>query len=487
MPALGPGVEQMLDTAHRWPSVSARARIVGQMLVIVIIALAGSLFATAQVLSVRADEIANDRLTHAAQNFRAFTESPAGSEYATVDALLTRYLRSTVPNRGETAFSVIDDAPSRRTPGDPLARLDADPEFIARVAGLSKPESGTTDSAAGMVTYAAIPVTVEGDSHQGVLVHVLFRDELVGPLYESVRIFAIVAIVALLIAGAASWLVAGRVLEPVRLVRHTAERISESDLRRRIPVRGKDDVARLAATFNQMLDRLEVAFEVQRDFIDDAGHELRTPITVVRGHLELISDEPAQRAQTMDLVMDELNRMNRIVDDLLLLAKSEQPDFLEYGNVNVTDLTVDTLANARVLGERQWGLDEFAESGVRADGQRLRQALMQLLTNAVQHTQAGDGIAIGSRITDDRLRLWVRDTGSGINAQDVHRVFERFQRGSRARRGEGAGLGLAIVRSIAEAHGGTVHADSTPDEGSVFVLDLPAHRVDEGETGEGEV
>lgn len=467
--------------------LSARGRIIGQMVLIVAIALAGSLFATMQVLSIRADELADDRLTHAADNFRAFTESPVADQHETVDALITRYLRDTIPNRAETAFSVVDGEPSRRTPGDPPARLDADPAFVRSVAGVSDPTAGTLDTDAGPVRYAAIPVSMAGDSSRGVLVAVVFQDELADPLYESVRIFAIVAVAALILAGLASWRIAGRVLAPIRLVRQTAEQIGESDLRRRIPVRGTDDVARLAGTFNQMLDRLEVAFDAQREFVDDAGHELRTPITVIRGHLELMSDDPAERAQTMELVIDELDRMNRIVDDLLLLAKSERPDFLENGPVNVMEMTVDVLANARMLGDRQWALDEFAETVVYADGQRLTQALMQLLTNAVQHTADGDRIAVGSRLHGSRLWLWVSDNGSGVNADDASRIFDRFQRGQRSRSREGAGLGLAIVRSIAEAHGGTARVDTAlvdtaEAQGATFVIDIPAHAVEEEHT-----
>src|SRR5690625_5474744 len=140
-----------------------------------------------------------------------------------------------------------------------------------------------------------------GDSSRGVFVAVIFQDELADPLYESVRIFAIVAVAALILAGLASWRLAGPVLAPIRLVGQTAEQIGESDLRRRIPVRGTDDVARLAGTFNQMLDRLEVAFDAQREFVDDAGHELRTPITVIRGRLVVRSADPAERARDSEV------------------------------------------------------------------------------------------------------------------------------------------------------------------------------------------
>src|SRR5699024_11431467 len=137
------------------------------MVLIVAIALAGSLFATMQVLSIRADELADDRLTHAADDFRAFTESPVADQHETVDALITRYLRDTIPNRAETAFSVVDGEPSRRPPGEPPARLDADPVFVPAVAGVSEPTAGTLDTDAGPAPCAAIPASMAGGSRRG--------------------------------------------------------------------------------------------------------------------------------------------------------------------------------------------------------------------------------------------------------------------------------------------------------------------------------
>jgi two-component system, OmpR family, sensor kinase len=127
----------------------------------------------------------------------------------------------------------------------------------------------------------------------------------------------------LLLGSLLAWRLAGRVADPVTALTRTARAISETDLSRRIPVRGRDEVAQLAATFNEMLERLERAFGSQRRFLDDAGHELRTPLTIVRGHLELLEDDPVERRETVALVMDELDRMGRIVNDLLLLAKRE--------------------------------------------------------------------------------------------------------------------------------------------------------------------
>ncbi len=157
---------------------------------------------------------------------------------------------------------------------------------------------------------------------------------------ETVRDLVLVSLASLALAGLASWVVAGRILRPVRLVRQTAAEISEQDLTRRIPVEGSDEISGMAATFNAMLDRLEDAFAAQRRFVDDAGHELRTPITVVRGHLELMGDDPVEREQTIALVTQELDRMARIVTDLLALAKADRPDFVRLGEpVDMAQLT----------------------------------------------------------------------------------------------------------------------------------------------------
>jgi signal transduction histidine kinase len=223
-----------------------------------------------------------------------------------------------------------------------------------------------------------------------------------------------------------------------------------------------------------MLDRLEQAFAAQRQFIDDAGHELRTPITVIQGHLELLDDDPEERQKTTALVTDELERMSRIVNDLIILAKAERPDFLRLDTVDVAPLTEEVLAKARGLAARDWRLEEVARGRVVADRQRLTQALIQLAQNAAAHTADGDPIALGSELRDGELRLWVSDTGPGIPPEEQERIFRRFSRGRGGRRGsESAGLGLAIVRAIAEAHHGRVEVESNPGAGATFTVVIP--------------
>ena len=165
-----------------------------------------------------------------------------------------------------------------------------------------------------------------------------------------------VSLAVLLIASALAWVIAGRVLAPLRTLRTTAQAITESDLTRRIDVHGDDEIAELGRTFNAMLDRLEAAFASQRAFVSDAGHELRTPITIVRGHLELLGDDPLEREETIALVTDELDRMARFVEDLLLLAKAEQGDFLHVAPLDLDVLTDELYNKATALADRDWRL-----------------------------------------------------------------------------------------------------------------------------------
>ena len=220
---------------------------------------------------------------------------------------------------------------------------------------------------------------------------------------------------------------------------------------------GNDDITALTRTVNGMLDRLEEAFVGQRQFLDDAGHELKTPLTVLRGHLELLDvGNPEEIAETRELLLDEVDRMSRLVGDLILLAKSDRPDFITRRPVDLTGLTVDVLAKARGLGDRRWTLDATASVTADVDEQRLTQALLQLCDNAVKHTRAGDEIALGSAYDAGSARLWVRDTGPGVPPGDRSQIFERFGRSAVPDEDEGFGLGLSIVRAIvarARRHG----------------------------------
>lgn len=472
----------MRQLTDRPAPVSARTRIVGWMALVVSLALVVLVVVVGRVVLIQADAALGTELRHEGHKLRAFAargvDPDTGAPLTSAARALDAFLADNLPEDDETFFSVVDGRARSRSPQPPPARVDLDASVVRAAAAARSPVTGSADTAAGPIRYAVYPVRVAGDPSTAALVVVEFARDGRDRAWRLVRLVAAVGALALALALIVSWAVAGRALAPIRTLREAADRIGETDtLGQRIRVSGDDEVAALASTFNRMLDRLEDAFDGQRRFLDDASHELRTPLTVVRGHLELMQGEPeVERARSTALVLDELDRMTRLVDDLLLLASAERPDFLRPGQVDVTDLVVEVAAKARPLGRRRWKVDELVEATVVADAQRLTQALLQLAANAVQHTSEDDEVALGaSRRPDGAVEIWVRDTGSGIAAAEQEGVFQRAARGAGRDTGDrsGLGLGLAIVSSIVRAHGGTVRLDSAVGVGSRFTIVLP--------------
>lgn len=411
-----------------------------------------------------------DAVDQELDEFARFADA-RGTAYPGVGALLEGFMSSSVPDDDEQLVSWVGDGPRKQYPkDDPLPSTAAFRDATAPLVA----DGGSTRlaTADGEVLITVQPVALRGDP--GALVVVVDLADGRAGLHDTIRTYAIVAALSLLLVTAAAFWQSGRLLAPLRTLRETAEEIGETDLSRRIPTSGNDDITALTRTVNGMLGRLESAFTGQRQFLDDAGHELRTPLTVLRGHLELLDvGNAADVAETRDLLLDEVDRMARLVGDLILLAKSDRPDFVTPAEVDLGDLTEDLLAKARGLGDRDWRLDAVAEGTVVADGQRLTQALLQLADNAVKHTRPGDVVAVGSSYDAGRVRLWVRDTGPGVPPEQRAQVFERFGRGPVRADDEGFGLGLSIVRAIVTAHGGTVTIEDPDPPGARFVLTLP--------------
>lgn len=290
----------------------------------------------------------------------------------------------------------------------------------------------------------------------------------------SLQLVLHVMLLLLLLASVLSWVLAGRILQPLRSMASTASHITEFNLSQRIQVKGQGELAEIAQIFNDMMNRLQTAFTSQQNFINDASHELRTPITIIRGHLDLMGDDPDEQAETLSIVNDELNRMNRFVEDLLLLAKSQQPDFIQLESVDLAVLTEELYQKAKVIVGCECQLAAKASGVIQTDRQRLTQAIMNLVQNANQHTPEDGVIELGSSRNASSIRFWVRDTGSGIALDDQERIFERFARASNAPRcSEGAGLGLSIVQAIAAALAGQIELSSQLGKGSTFTLVFP--------------
>ena len=457
-----------------------RVRILASYVILLAAASLVSVFVARQVLIVRLDNRIQADLEQEVREFRTLavdgTDPATGQPFGNdVNRIFKVFLSRNVPGEGEELITIPRRGEIRYQRSERAEFVIEEP-FISRWQRLEAEERGEIDTPAGPARYIAVPVEVNGRS-LGAFVIAIFTAEEREEVTEAVRIVAAASGGVLLLATVIAFLTAGRVLAPLRSLRDAARSISGTDLAQRIEVEGNDEIAELGETFNGMLDRLESAFASQREFVRDAGHELRTPITVIRGHLELLAtgeEDPGERAETIAIVTDELDRMSRFVDDLLLLARAERPDFLEYQTVDIEDLSRELLSKANSLGPREWTLERTGRGIIVADRQRLTQAVMNLADNAVRHTKSGDEIALGSSVNAREARLWVRDSGPGVDPAEREAIFERLSRGQSAHRNyEGTGLGLAIVRAIAEAHGGRVELRSDPGAGALFTVVVP--------------
>ena len=450
-------------------------------------ALIVAVLALRQFLLVGLDESVDASLRQEAQELSLFTsrtDPRTGEPYGRdLEAIFDDFVAGDVPEAAEGSFFLTRGEPYKSDRGAPVNLLD-DPALVAQWAAVTEPTFGNIETAAGPVRWLAVPVT-GGEKVAGTFIATHFMGPELDEITQAVRLMALTTGGMLIVVSIVGWLTVGSAVAPIRRLTRTAQNISDSHLSERIPVTGNDEVAELTRTFNTMLDRLEDAFADQRRFLDDIGHELRTPLTIVRGNLELLPEDPAEREQTLALCLDELDRMNRYVTELILLAKAEKPDFLRVAPVDLTELTEGIHSRAMTFSpERVWQVDVTSHAIIEADPDRLTQAWLNLITNAVQHTEIGGVIAIGSSVVDDEARLWVRDDGPGVPVDEQDYIFERFGRGRDTLEGrrEGTGLGLAIVGAIARAHGGRVRIDSRPGQGARFTIVVPVRPPDAEDT-----
>jgi len=376
----------------------------------------------------------------------------------------------------------------------------------------------TASSPAGPYRLAGTPV-LAGDTRIASVEVGVSLARLRSTLRSVLILLTLGAVAGTLVVGYGSWVLVGRALDPVRRITRTASAISHEDLTRRIGHSGPyDEIGELAATMDAMLDRLQEAFEGQERFITDVSHELRTPLTIAKGHIQVLDREeifdPDSVRGGHRVVIEELDRMNRLVGDLLTLARSTRVDFLRPEPVSPDTLLRMLLDQGPHLADRQWRLDSLPGGVVMADQDRLIQIFLNLMHNAVAHTRPGDVIALGGEwdpgdagmaalpsagpdagVARRHLRLWVRDEGVGMPDDVRDRLFEAFYRGpdrgsevevgrleggsagegvsSDDAMGQHLGLGLAIVAALVRAHEGRVEVQSTLGTGSRFTVCLP--------------
>jgi signal transduction histidine kinase len=335
-----------------------------------------------------------------------------------------------------------------------------------------------------LVRVLRFPQRQAGDAPLQVVVG---AGEPLGPVSSAqdgvARAFTLAAVLAIAGALLGGVLLGASTSRPLRKMATVAGKVDSGDLHHRIhiPGRSASEVVTLAHAFNHMLDRLAEAFGSQREFIADASHELRTPLTVIRGQLEVLAEDPHPSAEEVRrierMLQTEVSRIDRLVENLLLLAELDQTELLQLEPVALEPFVAELWDTTTALAERRFELGAVPAGSLQADPHRLAQALRNLLTNAIKHTHEPDGhvslrLAVTAR---DRVCFVVEDDGPGIPDEAQQRVFDRFYRldPARDRASGGAGLGLAIVDAIARAHGGSVRARRSRAGGAAMELEFP--------------
>ncbi len=301
------------------------------------------------------------------------------------------------------------------------------------------------------------------------------------PVEDALGLFRIGLIaavsVALVMTAVLGALLVRRTLKPVENITETAKKIAGSaELSRRVAYSGpQDEIGRLALTFDEMIGRLDQAFEAQKRFVADASHELRTPLTIIRGNLDLLKRDlgDEDRKESLKVIEAEARRLTRIATDLLLLAELESGEAPGKDLVSLRSMALEEIERCRPLaGRRKIVADRMQDLFVRGDRHRLSLALGNLVENAVKYTADDGTITLSLELEGEWAQLQVADDGPGIEASQLPHLFERFYRTDKARSGpaRGTGLGLAIVKQIVESHGGKITVESEPGRGSSFAI-----------------
>lgn len=365
---------------------------------------------------------------------------------------------------------------------------------------LQRPSMPAFDVVAGLIP----PLTPLPDSSKGVL-NILSQDKLrwrvfvlpfrsgyivaltpLDRLDSSVRtlrgVLSLLWLVGMITTLLGLWLVTSRALIPVTHMIHTASTITSSqNFSQRVDTPSqRDELFELARTFNQMMSSLESAYRIQQRFVADASHEMRAPLTVIQGNLELINRQhdmsESEKREALSETKREAERLARLVGDLLTLARADAGLSIKWQPVDLDSVVLDTFQAARKLSRGQeLSLNPFAPATVEGDEDRLRQLLLILVDNALKYTSPDGKVILGLRCDEDTAIITVQDNGQGLASDDAPHVFERFFRAdpARSRNPGGTGLGLSIAQWIVEQHKGAIHLQSELSKGTSITIRLP--------------
>ena len=299
---------------------------------------------------------------------------------------------------------------------------------------------------------------------------------------DLLYILVMTTLFAIILAAVGSWLTIERSLAPLDTIVETAEQINRADdLSRRIPYNNlpNDEVGQLILTFNQTLERLETIFTSQQRFLADVSHELRTPLTVIKGNLGLMRRMDTVDEETLLSIDEETNRLTRLVGDLLLLAQAETGKLpLQKETLELDSLLFEVMQEMHVLANNKvtLKLDEIDQIQVSGERDKLKQVLLNLVSNAIQYTPEGGEVTLALSKIDKKARIKISDTGPGIPAEDLPHIFERFYRAEKSRtrtKAAGFGLGLSIAYWIIKNHKGEISVESKEGMGTSFEIILP--------------
>lgn len=474
---------EKMTRRQRQVTIGQRITLAMILLVTTVFAVAGTLVFLVEHRSIQLEVRAELRRSADELSVLALegVDPDTGLPFDNPSALMETFLTRTVSGPDEGELGVVDGNIAWVATDDVELRPEQDPQLIEALLPLTTGDRIHIDTLRTDLTrYEYLVAPVHFPDSSGALIHVFDMHTYENQWRETILIFIVVAAGSLAITSLLSLLLVRRLLHPVEELRTAAESIDERDLTARVPVRGRDDLTRLSVSINHMLDRVQKSVEGQQKLLDDVGHELRTPITIVRGHLELLDpNDPEDVWLTRELAIEELDRMSALVESLITLAKSRESDFIQPEWFSLGSLTDQTFEKARALGERSWRLERIVSTDAWLDPQRITQAWLQLAANAVKYSADGTVITMGSELVRGEVRLWVRDQGVGIATDQLDVIRERFGRARGTERVEGAGLGLNIVETIVAAHNGRLEIDSRAGSGSTFTIVLPLTPMEE--------